>query len=534
MSIKQRLAFGFGAVLAVFAIAALILSREMASDRRMTERIADDFSTHVAAAHTLASAAEIAATSLHGYALTGEQDLLEAYKRSAARRQAALREIRGTSGLSDASMIADLSGAVSTAALEERRVIALCAANRRDEARRCCQDAVLPAADTAISSALRLASVGSDRIQAATLQVRASEARLNGVFRLTLIAAFALALAFIFATVRSVSHPARSIARAARALANGNYERALRLAPHSDAGMGEDTRDELTLIAVAFREMTAALKKREEALTATNASLSLERTELEQYATRMEDSYRKQRSIAHTLQDAFRPSVEPRIGDFEIAHEYIPAQSEAQVGGDFYDVITLGDGVLGIVIGDVSGKGIGATMHTAMARYMLRGIASEESDPASVLSRLNNTITQTVQCEVFITMFYGILDTRERRLRYANAGHELPLLLKGDSGKCLPLETTGHPMGIFPSVEYGLKEMQLDEGDSLVLYTDGITEARQGKEFFGQDALHASLSEARGLSAEGMIEQVLGHVADFAGGPLQDDAAMVVIKSAQQ
>ena len=90
MSIKQRLAFGFGAVLAVFAIAALILSREMASDRRMTERIADDFSTHVAAAHTLASAAEIAATSLHGYALTGEQDLLEAYKRSAARRQAAI------------------------------------------------------------------------------------------------------------------------------------------------------------------------------------------------------------------------------------------------------------------------------------------------------------------------------------------------------------------------------------------------------------------------------------------------------------
>ena len=244
----------------------------------------------------------------------------------------------------------------------------------------------------------------------------------------------------------------------------------------------------------------------------------------------LQEVYEHQRGIAETLQKSFLPSTHPKVAGYEIADAYIAAQEHAQVGGDFYDIIELGDGMLGMVIGDVSGKGVEAAVHTAMAKYMLRGFAHEEREPSVVLTRLNDAIARYIHGEVFITLFYGVLYTHEKKLIYANGGHEHPLLYRSRTGDFVALECTGPAVGVIPDCEYTQTEVHLAEGDAFVLYTDGITEARRDKEFLGYEGLKTMLAHIETTSAREMTNQILARVQDYADGKLQDDIALLVVK----
>lgn len=245
----------------------------------------------------------------------------------------------------------------------------------------------------------------------------------------------------------------------------------------------------------------------------------------------LETIYESQRSIAETLQKSFLPSRKPIIEGYEIADAYLSAQQDAQIGGDFYDLIELGDGLLGVVMGDVSGKGVGAAVHTAMAKYVLRAFAHEDHQPARVLARVNDAIARYVKGEIFITLFYGVLDTAGKKLIYANGGHEQPILYKSESGECINLLSSGPAIGVIRGGTYEQYEIGLEEGDAFVLYTDGITEVRQNNEFFGHDGLRKLVAECGCERASDIADQILAHVIEYSENNLQDDVALLVIKS---
>lgn len=248
----------------------------------------------------------------------------------------------------------------------------------------------------------------------------------------------------------------------------------------------------------------------------------------------LQEDYEYQRSVSRQLQKVFLPdpNAHPVLAGYEIAAAYEPAHSsKAEVGGDFYDLIPFDDGILGIVMADVSGKGVGAAIYTAMAKYMLRGFAHENIEPAGLLTRMNEAVARYVHGEVFVTLFYGVLYASEGKLVYANAGHEIPLVFRAKSGECSTLESTGPALGVIRGGVYSEGEVQLADGDSLVLYTDGVTDARSSGDFLGQEGLEQIIRRTGNTSASRMINEILSKVKDFSSGELRDDAALLVVKS---
>ncbi len=216
---------------------------------------------------------------------------------------------------------------------------------------------------------------------------------------------------------------------------------------------------------------------------------------------------------------------------YRIAADYKPALREAEVGGDFYDVFELSDGRLALVMGDVSGKGLPAAVHTAMAKYMLRAYAHEDPEPGHVLERLNRVMCDCTPDEVFITVFYGVLDPGTRVLTYANGGHDEPLLQSRSPGGSIALDVTGRAIGAFPGSCYSQRTLELAPGDVLLIYTDGITDARNEGRFFGRDGLSEVLAANAEGSEEFIVGAVLAAASDVAAGQLHDDAAVVVVKA---
>ncbi|HUV05763.1 MAG TPA: SpoIIE family protein phosphatase [Armatimonadota bacterium] len=248
-------------------------------------------------------------------------------------------------------------------------------------------------------------------------------------------------------------------------------------------------------------------------------------------AQQLRDSYERERRIAETLQKSLLPSVEVEVEGFSLAARYRAALEEAEVGGDFYDVFRLGDRRLALVIGDVSGKGLGAAVHTAMARYMLRAYAHESAEPGRVLQQLNEAMCTHVPEELFVTIFYGVLDTAARTLTYANAGHDEPLLYDCEGGCTARLEVTGPASGVIPGGAYAERTIELSPGDVLLLYTDGITDARSGLHFFGIDGLAEILAANSSRSESCIVDAVYQAAIELGEGDLGDDAAVLVLKA---
>ena len=243
--------------------------------------------------------------------------------------------------------------------------------------------------------------------------------------------------------------------------------------------------------------------------------------------------YAHQKQIAGTLQNSLLPDVPPQVGVVEFAHEYQAALEEAVIGGDFFDLFPLGEDRMGLVMADVSGKGLKAAVQTAMLKYTLRGFALESLDaPGHVLARVNDVLCSPMSShDGFVTLFYGVLNTRTAEIVYASAGHEPPLQRLAATGNVL--EQTGCDglaLGAMPHVTYTECRFSLAPGDLLLLYTDGLTEARAADgSFLGTDGLIQYLPR-EDVSAAEAVQSVYAQVSAFAGDVRRDDVAMLLLR----
>ncbi len=263
---------------------------------------------------------------------------------------------------------------------------------------------------------------------------------------------------------------------------------------------------------------------------ANQAASALENARL---FTELQDAYVRERHIAGRFQESLLPTYAPRFGAFEFAHKYQAALEEAVIGGDFFDLFPLGETRMGVVMADVSGKGLGAAVQTALLKYTLRGFALEAPDaPASVLARLNDVLCSPMSShDGFVTLFYGVLDVETGALSYASAGHEPPLCRRGIDGPVTALpECDGMVLGAVPGVVYEQCRAALAPGDLLLLYTDGLTEARAADgSFLEVEGLSALLPRAD-VSAAEAVAALYDGAAAYADNVRRDDVAILVLR----
>lgn len=230
--------------------------------------------------------------------------------------------------------------------------------------------------------------------------------------------------------------------------------------------------------------------------------------------------------IAQLIQQQFLPKELPRLPGWEVAAHYQPAR---EVGGDFYDFFDLPDGQVGIVVGDVTDKGVPAALVMATTRSLLRSDAPRLVSPAEVLAFANELLLPSIPDHMFVTCLYVVLDPRSGRLRYANAGHNLPYVRSGD--EVLELRATGLPLGLMPGIIYEEKESTLQPGQSLLLYSDGLIEAHNERgEMFGFPRLRELMRPPR--DSHDLIDHLMRELDQFTGPQREqeDDITLVALR----
>ncbi len=228
---------------------------------------------------------------------------------------------------------------------------------------------------------------------------------------------------------------------------------------------------------------------------------------------------------AHEIQAHLLPREIPQVKPFQIACAWEPARS---VGGDYFDVLTLEPGKLGICIADVSGKGITAALLMANLQAAVRAFAPGITGPGALCRKLNEVLCGSIAPGKFVTFFYGVIDAENLTLHFENAGHSAPIVLRGDNATIL--SEGGTVLGLFPKSTYEERQFTLQSGDCLLLTTDGVTEAaNEDDEEFGNDQVIASARAARNLGAQGIRTRILEDVTRFCKGNFHDDASLIVV-----
>jgi serine phosphatase RsbU (regulator of sigma subunit) len=243
------------------------------------------------------------------------------------------------------------------------------------------------------------------------------------------------------------------------------------------------------------------------------------------------------RRVAGTLQASLLPVMAPAIPGLEVGTRYVAAGEGTIVGGDFYDVFATGPGAWATVVGDVCGQGVEAATVTGVARHTVRSAALDHESPAAVLMHLNEVLrrmqgdTEAEADPRFATVCLGRVEVRPdgARVTIALGGHPRPFLVTADSGVS-PVGRPGTLVGVLDQIDLADDECWLRPGDSLVLYTDGVTERRAGDRFFGDDGLAAVLAATAGQPADAVAERVEDAVQAFGAAPLSDDMAVVVVR----
>ncbi len=232
--------------------------------------------------------------------------------------------------------------------------------------------------------------------------------------------------------------------------------------------------------------------------------------------------------VARSIQQASLPKKVPQLEGWQISPLYRPAR---EVGGDFYDILELHDGRLGLVVGDATGKGVPAALVMASARSMLRAVAqASDYSPGDVLRRVNDSLVIDIPPNMFVTCFYCILEPESGHLVYANAGHDLPYLRH--SGAAAELRARGMPLGLMPGMSYEEKEIVLEPGDSALLYSDGLVEAHDPHgEMFGFPRLGELVAE-HGEEENSLEETLLGELYTFVGKgwEQEDDITLLTLE----
>jgi serine phosphatase RsbU (regulator of sigma subunit)/predicted ester cyclase len=231
--------------------------------------------------------------------------------------------------------------------------------------------------------------------------------------------------------------------------------------------------------------------------------------------------------VARRIQEVLLPEATPALDGWEFAQHY---QTAKEVGGDFYDFLELEDGRLGLVVGDATGKGMPAALVMAAARSMLHAVSQSSDSPGDVLARVNDALCSDIPLGMFVTCFYGILDPESGRLRFANAGHNLPCCRRHD-GQADELRARGMPLGIMRGMDYEEKETVLEAGESALFYSDGLVEAHDPqREMFGFPRLRRLVAEhaEQGSLVDFLMDELRSFTGE--GWEQEDDITLLTLR----
>jgi serine phosphatase RsbU (regulator of sigma subunit) len=243
----------------------------------------------------------------------------------------------------------------------------------------------------------------------------------------------------------------------------------------------------------------------------------------------MRQSTEQELRLARSIQRASLPEEVPQLEGWQISPFYRPAR---EVGGDFYDFHVLSEGRVGLVVGDATGKGVPAALVMSTTCGMLQAVSRtlDSSSPGEVLEQVNETLLARIPANMFVTCFYAILEPQSGTLSYANAGHDLPYLRRGD-GDCNELRARGMPLGLMPGMGYEEKEIVLEEGEAALFYSDGLVEAHGPKgEMFGFPRLRALMAKHGSEQSLGdlLLEELYSFVGE--GWEQEDDITLLTLE----
>jgi phosphoserine phosphatase RsbU/P len=318
-------------------------------------------------------------------------------------------------------------------------------------------------------------------------------------------AGFALLLGMVALLSMGVTRPIRTLARQTHQIALGNLE--LAVPPIL-------SRDEVGDLSQSFENMRLALKEYVANLAATTAAKERIESELQ---------------IAHTIQGSFLPKRFPPFPDHSEFEIHADLRAAKEVGGDLYDFFLLDERHLFFSIGDVSGKGVPAALFMAVTKTLMKGVAEQRLTPSQVLEKVNHELSVDNDQMMFVTLVCGALDLRTGELRYSNAGHLPPLLLR-PSGPAVWVELPkGAVLGVADDPVYTTKTIQLEPMDTLLFFTDGVNEAMNpAKQFYGDARLREFADAKPGRSPKELVEGLVSSVQQFAGDETQSDDITVL------
>jgi sigma-B regulation protein RsbU (phosphoserine phosphatase) len=257
----------------------------------------------------------------------------------------------------------------------------------------------------------------------------------------------------------------------------------------------------------------------------TQAAISIERARLHRELIekrRLEHEL----ELARSIQLTFLPECVPEISGYDLSAINLPSE---EVSGDYYDVIRVSEDQWGIVVADVFGKGIPASLVMASFRASLLAEIRNNYSIGTIMAKVNRLIWESVEPERCVTAWYGVLDARAGVLTYSNAGHFYPLVLRG--GDVLRLDRGGMILGVLPETEYEEGRINLEGGDMLLFFTDGLTEAESPDgEPFGEDRLIEAARSSIGLSCRDIVQRIHKSISGFSDGRLIDDFTLIAMK----
>lgn len=320
---------------------------------------------------------------------------------------------------------------------------------------------------------------------------------------------FLLSIVLAYILVNRISRPLQRLAEHAKQLASYDFSSQQEMSSDDLKSLTLSSRDEVGELAESFIYMERELSKSIKNLTETTAIKERIESELK---------------IARAIQMSMVPKIFPPFPDRPEFDLYAVIEPAKEVGGDFYDFFFTDDEHLYFVIGDVSDKGVPASLFMAVTKTLIRSQTSKEMSPDEVLTRVNQDLCVDNDSNMFVTVFCGVLHTRTGEVWYSNGGHNPPYLLSA-SGEVETLERTGGlVLGVMDDMPYQSKQVTLSTGDSLFLFTDGITEAMDCHDDLFSDArLRAVLRQMHGASSAEIIRGVVSEVERFAAGAPQSD-----------
>ena len=274
------------------------------------------------------------------------------------------------------------------------------------------------------------------------------------------------------------------------------------------------------LLEVLRKQITLGRERRE------SARLAVQENQAQKVIASQFHEQEHEIAEARAIQEGFLPKEIPQLSGYEIAAAW---QSARVVGGDYFDVLPFDGEMCGLCIADVAGKGLPAAMLMSNLQAAVRGLASPSLPPEALCSRLNALLCRNIASDRFVTLFYAHLDGPSRQLRYASAGHNAPFVVRRD-GSHQRLREGGVVLGVFANQVFNSGTVELQTGDRMVLYTDGVTEACNSEdEEFGEERLLQILQQNRSSSAVEIQKSVLQAAAEFSHGPWHDDATLLVV-----